>query len=341
MDTANRPLARPLDERTDEQLQLPAELAVVEEALRALPSRRPDAMVVDTVVAAAMYTDIRALYNENAADTLPAQVEAEAAQLASLVAALDHLPTRRPDAYAVDAVMGAAMHAGIRKLYGEEEVIPPSALELREAAQLSPLVTALDGLPTHRPNAESVAAIMTAAGGSVRTDRPLVRGKRRMPVWAGAVAAVLLIGFSTFWVITSSTFTDESILVAQVQEGASMPPVIAEIDEGPIRALPVDEDLLASAHPEATSSAARSETRPARSRSALRPVQTAAVTMEQAVEERSLADDSDALRAVYLRLDAMQNDDLAWDDPEFELGGESAPTPSAPNHGWMQVRVDR
>ena len=216
MDTTNRPLGSSPDERTDEQLRLPADLTAVDKALGTLPPQRPSVAAVDAVIALATHSGIRKLYNEDAPTTTNAPTETEIALLSPIASALDQLPARKPDAGVIDAIIGAAMHAGVRELYNEEPIEETSARDSEEAARLAPLVAALDRLPSRRPDEARLTAIMAKAGGSARADRPLIRSNRRMPVWAGAIAAVLLIGFSTFWVITSTTFTQEPVQIAQV-----------------------------------------------------------------------------------------------------------------------------
>lgn len=340
MDTTNRPLGSSSDERTDEQLRLPADLAAVDQALGTLPPQRPSATAVDAVIALATHSGIRKLYNEDAPAATSTHTEKEIALLSPIASALDQLPAQKPDPGVIDALIGAAMHSGVRELYHEEQIDEISERESVEVARLAPLVAALDRLPQQRPDRARLAAIMAKAGGSARADRPLIRSNRRMPVWAGAIAAVLLIGFSTFWVITSTTFTEEPVQIAQVEDATAAPQPVIETEE-PAAAPPVDESPFAVVEPAAASNSARNEAPVTRSRPPTRPVQTAAVTQEEPIEESRMEESEEALRAVYLRLDAMQYDGLAWDDAEFELGEDTPPPVNTTNHGWMQVRVDR
>ncbi|MEO0559948.1 MAG: hypothetical protein AAF170_17405 [Bacteroidota bacterium] len=272
----------------------------------------------------------------------------EAALLASTRDALDRLPTRQPDASALDAVRA-------------------------EAAFVATTRDALDRLPTHQPDASTLEAILAQAAlasapheaspaQTTAPDRaaaaPSDRRRRMGGIWIGSAAlmAVVLIGVFAFpfgetGVDTESALADAAPVAAQSE------PAPSDADAG---AVELAEEVTPNASaPFAAASPARvvqrsaprgpsaSELTPVRAeRGATNdftasslpsvPSEADAASFEEAVPASATQageggavpqwDVSDDVRLLSLRLQELrrQNEGLAWDEPAEAFGAPVA-----------------
>ncbi len=366
-----------------------ASLAEMKTALDALPPQRPEASVLNAVMAAAgavALGPIRTVYEEESVDLATPEAKAEAAALAEIKAGLDALPPQRPDASVVNAVVaaaGAAALGPIRTVYGEEAAALATPEAEAEAAALAEVKAGLDALPPQRPAPALIDAVVASATPS-RTpravpvaatagraaDRPARRGVRRGAAVALSAAFALVLALSIgLWPDGESP--GQEVVIPQA-DGLAEAPVLedqeaASADDAFADAAPVEPpapvltEQIAAAPPPSVARARQeapvaSAPAPGAGFSAVAERRFADAVPAEAeadllgvfdatddlAEALPLADGDEELRVLYLRLQEMQAAQVGveWGGAPVSLGAAPDSTPAA-RSGWMQVRVER
>jgi hypothetical protein len=315
-----------------------AALAPVKRALDELPPQSPDPEVVEEVVARATFAEIRTLYGESTATRLPLEIAREASALAPLKSALDRLPRQRPDTAIVDRIVSAAAVASATRRRQERPAAsarPPLRNIRRRIAALvgtagAVVLFALAALWATQPTpSEQVAGLQAEAetrtvvpetprGSSSDAEvPPVARQERAEPIPEAPPPSTGQRGTTAGQIATA-------------ERSRSVPPPAAD------RHLPV-EQVAASQRPVTRELAL----------AALPPLTHTRFQQPRVFEGRDAAfasmeldDNEEALRLLYLRLEALRNEGLALHDEAVILGATPSPRPTATN-GWMQVRIER
>ena len=269
----------------------------VERSLRSQPQARPSQAAVDAILA-------RAAEPQAQEEPVPAESPVEEAVLTQSFQALDRLPRYAPSAAALDAVIAAA-------------AVPP--------------------VPKARP-ARPAAAPRDRAAAPVR--------RRPVGVWASAGALALAAVFALTLLPREAAAPEApaALAVAEQAEPAPQPP--AETDAEAVTpppaapaptpfssALAANQAAAAFAPAVERPSSGPSAPAPPPSRAAPRVAPpTPAVASAEAPAAAPLPawEASDDVRALSLRLQELDTDDLAWDEPTEAFGARPAAASGTP-----------
>jgi len=338
---------------------------VLDRASALHPRPRPSADVEALVLARAAEASSLArdgapeaieLVSVAAAYGLATSDSAEAALLASTRDALDRLPTRQPDASALNAI-------------------------LAEASFVASTRDALDRLPAYQPNASTLEAILAQAAlaSAPREPAPAVAPapdriaaappqRRRWVggIWAGSAAlvAVVLIGVFVF-PFDNATLDSEAVLADAAPVAAQSEPALTDADvdavelaeeDAPAGAVPLaaasPAQLVQRSAPRGPSASGLTPVREERQRRDASPLASAPSPSAFSEADASLADAapvqgagtvpewdvSDDVRLLSLRLQELrrQNQGLAWDEPAEAFGAPATTESTQP--GIQAVR---
>ena len=340
-----------------------AALAPVLDALDRLPRPAPSDSVVAAIEARAAeavgsLAAVRHVYDGAPAPAsgTPAAIEAEVLRpmLEAVERSLRSRPQPRPSQAVVDAVLARAAEPQVQ----EEPVPAESAVE---AAVLAQSLQALDRLPRYAPSAAALDAVTAAAAvpptSTDRPDRPAAPARdraaapvRRRPVgvWAGAGALALAAVMAVVLLPRDAAQPEAPAALAaaeQVEAAAPAPAVTdAEAPPPPAPAPAPFSDALAAGG--AASGFAAVVERPGSGPSAPAPpaptrlapqaasVQPAAASTAPPSAPAPSWEASDDVRALSLRLQELDADALAWDEPAEVFG---TPAPSASGTPGVQA----
>ncbi len=329
---------------------VPAALAEMKAALDALPPQRPDAFVIDAVVAAAgeaawaaALGPIRQVYDEEPEPLVSAQAESEAAVLAQMKAALDRLPPQRPDLAVIDAVVATAALPS--------RPVPVGATAGRAAdrpARAAPrrgVVAALS----------AVFALVLVFGGGLWLSRDTAAPREiasadRFEAEKQEVDAAPLVAEGSAEdaleepASAAPTEVTGPLAAAAPQRTASPAPAneIVQNERARLADAMAADVPAASARRDMTTAPAAPNAAPNAEMAALSAdrakVEGATLASEEALP---LTDGDEELQLLYLRVREMQaaQAGLGWDTPLVPLGIAPDSVPAAT--GWMQVRVQR
>ncbi len=212
-------------------------LRTMKEALDGLPQPLPTANSVDAIKDAAVaetLLPLRHVYGEEVAALNPDDARfAEYELLRTTKSALDTLPRVSADASVLDAVKMAAsaqVLVPLQAAYGETEAPGTDSEQHAEYVLLDSMRAALGQLPSSRPDASVVAAVLAAAkpgapAMKVASDRP-ARSASIVRRWTPALAmaaSLVVVAVTGLWVV--ETFQPgeqaDSQLVADAQHSPS------------------------------------------------------------------------------------------------------------------------
>ena len=361
------------DALTFESERQAAALAPVLDALDRVPRPRPSQAVVAHVLAraaqsAASLDAVRHVYAEGPAPPAETPAAREVDMLSqsreAIQRAIAGRPRVQPSTAAVDAVLARAAEA-----VSDPDAIPVTSPV--EAALIDQSLQALDRLPRLAPSAAARDAVLVAAATASAAlatpalgpaDRPAAPGRtpardrapavaRRRPVgmWAGA-SALVLAALVAVAVLPRGAAEPEPVAAAEsIEEADDSPSLASPTPEASPE--PVDEVAAAPTAPSGSALVASAAIasyvpvveRPTPAPAAPAPVAspTAPVRSSQAAAAAVPAppswEASDDVRALSLRLQELEDDALAWDEPAEAFGAPAARALTA-SPGLQSVR---
>ncbi len=358
--------AEPRDVLAFESDAQAAALAPVLDALDRLPRPSPSDSVVAAIEARAAQAvgslaAVRHVYEDAPAPAAGTRAAVESDVLRqsrdAVERSLRSRPQARPSQSVVDAVLARAAEAQAQ----EESITADSPVE---EAVLAQSFQALDRLPRYAPSAAAMDAVMAAAAvppvPATRPGRPAAPARdraaapvRRRPVgvWASAGALALAAVFALTLLPREAAAPEAPAALAVAEQTEPAPQAPAESDAEaatppPAAPAPTPFSSALAANQSAGGFTPAVE-RPSSGPSAPAPPPARATprvapptpTVASATPVAALAADaaplptweaSDDVRALSLRLQELDTDDLAWDEPAEAFGARAASASGTP-----------